>query len=207
MRKYWLVGRLVSTEMSEDCFRHLLQHYSNPLRYYHNLDHLRALFVHFDQYQDYLVRPDLVSAAIFYHDVIYDIQRQDNELASAAYAKKDLTILGFNEIDQGVVEEMILATIKHEPPQQASQDLRFFLDFDLAILGSEFSIYQAYAQKIRQEYAIFADELYIPGRIMVLEKLLDRPRLFQTEPFYDQYEEQARNNLHRELLELKTKSV
>jgi predicted metal-dependent HD superfamily phosphohydrolase len=102
---------------------------------------------------------------------------------------------------------MILATIKHEPPQQASQDLRFFLDFDLAILGSEFSIYQAYAQKIRQEYAIFADELYIPGRIMVLEKLLDRPRLFQTEPFYDQYEEQARNNLHRELLELKTKSV
>lgn len=207
MRKYWLVGRLVSTEMSEDCFRHLLQHYSNPLRYYHNLDHLRALFVHFDQYQDDLVRPDLVSAAIFYHDVIYDIQRQDNELASAAYAKKDLTILGFNEIDQGVVEEMILATIKHEPPQQASQDLRFFLDFDLAILGSEFSIYQAYAQKIRQEYAIFADELYIPGRIMVLEKLLDRPRLFQTEPFYDQYEEQARNNLHRELLELKTKSV
>lgn len=193
--------------MSEDCFRHLLQHYSNPLRYYHNLDHLRALFVHFDQYQDDLVRPDLVSAAIFYHDVIYDIQRQDNELASAAYAKKDLTILGFNEIDQGVVEEMILATIKHEPPQQASQDLRFFLDFDLAILGSEFSIYQAYAQKIRQEYAIFADELYIPGRIMVLEKLLDRPRLFQTEPFYDQYEEQARNNLHRELLELKTKSV
>ena len=42
-------------------------------------------------------RPDELEVAIWYHDVVYDSQRQDNEAKSAERAKRELTSCGVHE--------------------------------------------------------------------------------------------------------------
>lgn len=199
LKKYWLVNRFANSETANLCFCRLLQHYSNPDRYYHNLDHLKDLFVHFETSKFKLANPDWVVLAIFYHDAIYEVKRSDNELVSAAYAQKDMTALGFSERETRAVVQMIEATAKHFPPPDTSRDLRYFLDFDLAILGAEQEVYAAYAKKIRQEYAIYPDEVYQEGRKNVLEKLSNRDQLFQTQDYFELYEKKARENIQWEI--------
>lgn len=202
LEKYWLVDCFVDKGAAEQCFYHLLKYYSKPQRCYHNLDHLKALFVQWEKCQDALNRPTLVAWAIFYHDVIYDVQRKDNELASAQYAQEDLRQTDLAPSDKSAIITMILATERHLPPVGATNDLLYFLDFDLCVLGAERAQYRAYAQKIRKEYAMYPDEIYFPGRKRILERLLNRKQLFQTKMFRQEYEEQARANVLEEMRRL-----
>lgn len=202
LKKYWLVDRFADKGVAEQCFYRLLKHYSNPKRYYHNVDHLNALFVQWEKFQDILDQPSLVVWAVFYHDVIYEVQRQDNEKASVRYAQDDFQGTDLDTLEQAAITAMILATERHFPPAQAKHDLLYFLDFDLCILGADRTQYRDYAQKIRQEYAIYPDEVYLPGRKRVLESLLNRKYLFQTKIFRQEYEEQARTNILDEIRRL-----
>lgn len=185
LRKYWLVDRFFDTGRAEQCFCHLLKHYDKTQRYYHNLDHLRSLLVQWEHYKVHLQKPSLLLWAIFYHDVIYEPERKDNEKVKP---EEELEILS-----------MILATEGHQPPVEATSDLHYFLDFDLQILGTDREQYRAYAQKIRNEYSIYPDEVYFPGRKQVLERLLARAYLYQTEAFRERCEEKARENILEEI--------
>lgn len=66
-----LVGEL---GVKEDCCRRwwrvVCERYSEPQRFYHTLDHIRSLFVLFDEVNErgMLSRPDLVALAIFFHE-------------------------------------------------------------------------------------------------------------------------------------------
>ena len=69
------------------------------------------------------------------------------------------------------------------------------LDFDLAILGQDWGIYESYTQNIRKEYKLYPDFLNNPSRKKVLENFLNRKMLFFTEKHQDLFEEKARGNL------------
>jgi predicted metal-dependent HD superfamily phosphohydrolase len=73
------------------------------------------------------------------------------------------------------------------------------VDADLAILGAPPEMYKVYARAIRREYAWVPDADYRVGRRAVLQRFLDRPRIFGTESLYQERELAARRNLAAEI--------
>ena len=79
-----------------------------------------------------------------------------------------------------------------------------FLDFDLGILGTSQAEYDTYAEKIRKEYSHYTEDEYCRGRIAVLQRFLNRERLYFTDHFYEKYEGMARGNIDGEINSLLT---
>jgi predicted metal-dependent HD superfamily phosphohydrolase len=179
----------------------LLQRYAEPHRAYHTGQHILALLHHATAADSSLDDPHAVAFAIWFHDAIYDPMRHDNEVQSAALARETLTKLGDTAIIPAV-EAMILATIKHQLPENASNDLKLFLDFDLSILGTPPETYAAYSAAIRSEYSFVPEENYRLGRRAILENFLQRDALYFTDYGHQKWETQARLNLAAEIATL-----
>jgi predicted metal-dependent HD superfamily phosphohydrolase len=177
----------------------LMDRFEEPHRAYHNSQHMLALLTHAQNAQSLLRDADTVALAIWFHDAIYDPTRTDNENESAALARTALANLRESEVIMAAVEQMILATIKHQAPENASDDLKLFLDFDLSILGSAPDIYARYAAAIRTEYGFVPEDAYRPARRAVLEKFLSRDRLYFSDHGFHVWEVQARENLRAEI--------
>ena len=179
-------------------WQRLKEAYGAEGRYYHNLEHLENLFKLFDEYQMQLQEPEVVHWAIWYHDIIYNAKRKDNELRSAQIARADLqqTSLAREKIDR--IVHFIEATAQHLSVE-ASDDLAYFLDFDLAILGSDRATYEAYAKAVRQEYRHVPGFLYRRGRCKVLRYFTEAPQLFRTPELSTRFAEQAQANIAWEL--------
>jgi predicted metal-dependent HD superfamily phosphohydrolase len=141
----------------------------------------------------------VVVLALGYHDIVYNVFADDNEEASAEYARKALdNLISGDQIIK--CNELILATKSHDLSDDT--DANYFTDADLSILGKGEFIYQEYASKIRKEYFQVPDFLYKEGRAKVLKNLLAMPRIFKTSHFFEQYENNARINLAQEIKEL-----
>ena len=186
-------------ETGEKYFNEIVEKYSEPHRFYHNTMHLKDLLLLFEKHKNQLQSPELVLFTIFYHDIIYNPQQNNNEQASALLAAQRLSELGLPDGEVQTVCEIILGSQHHLKIYGLPADSSLFFDFDLAILGSDWERYQNYSQAIRKEYQIYPDELYFPGRKKVLEKLLSRKQIFQTDTFVEAFEAQARTNLKQEI--------
>jgi len=171
--------------------------YSLPDRYYHNLTHLEHLIRELEPCKPLIDDCDTLLYAIFYHDLIYAVQRQDNEEQSALLAVNRLAALGFDATRAERCRQHILATKAHRAG--ADPDTLLFADADLSILGQPAATYDCYYRQIRQEYIVYPDVLYIPGRIKVLNHFLGMSHIYKTPHFHTLYEQQARLNLEREL--------
>lgn len=174
--------------------------YTGSKRHYHNLTHLEQLFQQLLPLKAEIADWDTLLFSLFYHDIVYNVRRQDNEEKSAELAKKRLTDLHYplERVEKCVAQ--IIATKSHTLSPDA--DTNLFTDADLAILGRDWPTYHSYTQQVRREYAIYPDLLYKPGRRKVLQHFLDMERIFKTAHFYDLYEQKARANLSQELAEL-----
>jgi predicted metal-dependent HD superfamily phosphohydrolase len=171
--------------------------YSGAGRHYHNLVHLNNLAAELLPLKDSFSNWDTVVFSIVYHDIIYNVLKQNNEEKSAGYAEKKLALLSLPGTEVQKCRAMILATKGH----QVSDDpeINLFTDADLSILGASHEAYSAYFKQIREEYFIYPDLVYLPGRKKVLQHFLDMKRIFKTDVFFSRYEEQARSNLAFEL--------
>jgi predicted metal-dependent HD superfamily phosphohydrolase len=190
----------------EQSLADLLRHYDARGRHYHNSSHLAALLRWYERYQNELRDPAVVQFAIWFHDVIYRTRRHDNEPRSADYATTTLARLKTPLAVIDDVASLIRATQTHRLdalPERLHHDGGWFLDFDLAILGSRPDVYAAYAQAIRREYFWVPAFLFRQKRRAVLEIFLQRPQLYFTESMRTELETQARANLTNELTELK----
>jgi predicted metal-dependent HD superfamily phosphohydrolase len=180
------MSRGASPEVADRWWLDIERRYAEKHRHYHTLRHIGAMLE---------LLPDAeetVLAAVWFHDAIYDGDR--NEERSAALAREALTELGFEEDSIRRVEELILATTSHAPTTTAQE----FLDADLAILGSKPERYDEYVAQVRKEYAHVPDALFRAGRNRILQSFLDRPRIYLTAAFYERFEQQARDNVRRE---------
>jgi predicted metal-dependent HD superfamily phosphohydrolase len=166
----------------------LIRRYSEPQRAYHNLKHIEALLRLLPQ------EPELELAAWF-HDAIYDPRQSNNEEQSAQLAKRQLDSLGVDAALVAQVVQLIQATKTH---QASDATVALFIDADLSILGTEPETYARYARAIRQEYSWVAEADYRAGRSKVLQRFLDRERIYQTDMF-EQFEARARENMEGEL--------
>jgi predicted metal-dependent HD superfamily phosphohydrolase len=178
----------------------LIAAYDAPDRHYHNLDHLRHCFYQLRRLRALLDDVRAVEAAIWFHDVVYDPTRDDNEERSAAFAAKRLAEMGRSEAFITTVRQLILDTRHRERP--TTSDGRYLVDIDLSILGQPARIYDLYDQNIRLEYAHVPEDAYRAGRAKVLNAFLSRPNIFATDAFRERYEVRARENLGRSIARL-----
>jgi len=176
------------------------QNYTSKSRQYHNLGHLDSLLNELMGVKNVIVDWDTVIFSIAYHDFIYHALKSNNEEKSAEAASLRLHKIQLPQEKIDCCAEMILATKKHSVSE--NQDVNFFTDADLSILGKSTSSYQEYVRGIRKEYSVYPDIVYKPGRKKVLRHFLDMKRIFKTSYFFNLYEVQARINLQAELHEL-----
>jgi len=175
----------------------LIAAYTAPDRHYHNLAHIGdclAALAHVDGLSE--AERDTLSEAIWWHDVVYDPARSDNEELSAQLAEAHV---GFDIARE--VGRLIRLTKTHavEPHDRLGAIL---ISIDLSILGAEPARYDAYAAAIRKEYAHVPDSDYRVGRAGVLSQFAARPFIFPDAAFAEAYDRQARENLARELASL-----
>lgn len=196
----------ITLEQVSILWQNIAMRYNKPQRAYHSLQHIQQLFGQYDQVKGNLHEPHIIALAIYYHDVIYEPTRSDNELKSAEYAVESLT--GYLNAEQCQhIYALIMMTATHELDKWSNEtkerekysDAAYLLDMDLSILGSSWSEYEQYAHAVRQEYAHVSDGDYRVGRMAVLKELLAHPTLYLTDNYYKRLEKQARKNIEHEI--------
>ncbi len=182
---------------SAEYYVELVDYYREPGRAYHNLLHLSACLRQLDTVAHQLRAPAEIEVALWCHDVIYDPRRQDNEAASAAWANDLLITAHAAPALITRISELILLTRHNQSPLDG--DAALLLDIDLAILGAPQPRFDEYERQIRQEYHWVSWPTYCTRRRAVLQTFLDRPTIYQTTIFQEQFESAARANLARSL--------
>lgn len=179
--------------------------WGEPHRRYHDLAHLAAVLGIVDRLADAAPDPDAVRLAAWYHDVVYDPTRNDNEAVSAGRARAGLRGLVPDE-RIAEVERLVLLTAGHavEPGDANGAVL---CDADLAVLASPPEAYAAYASAVREEYGHVPDDLFTAGRTAVLEQLLALPQLYRLPAVAGTWEPRARANLAAELSLLRARAA
>lgn len=181
-------------------FSLLVGAYTASGRFYHTLEHVRALFAILDDVAAHAADLTALELAVWFHDVVYDTHRDDNEARSAEVAREGLRRLGVPAETIESVAALVMATAGHDA--DAVGDTALFIDADLAILGAAPKTYRAYTAAIRREYAWVPLDEYRAGRAAVLDGFLTRDRIYHGSPFIEMFEERARGNLRTERADL-----
>jgi predicted metal-dependent HD superfamily phosphohydrolase len=177
----------------------LRRRYAEPHRAYHGQSHIDALRAVLVRERAIFHNPDAVELAIWYHDAVYDPMGKNNEAASAALLRTELTGVVVPQVVDSA-ERLVLATGGHRvpddcPPEEAG-DCALFLDMDLAVLGQGADQFAAFEAGIEAEFRPHYDWMtYRAGRAGVLRAFLQRDTIYLTERYRDRYETAARANI------------
>jgi len=198
-----LWNRCLSPDISGDslpAWRHILNHYRAPNRYYHNEAHIIQCLYQFDSAASLMENRDAIELAIWFHDIVLIPGEADNEVSSAVFFQ-NLVAGYFPEKFIGKVYEFILATTHHHTPR--NRDESFLLDIDLSSLGMPWKQYLKDTNAILEESADFPDEESCCPNLKFLCDLLEKERIFYTDFFSSRYETRARENIQRYISKLK----
>jgi len=176
----------------------LIAAYSAPGRHYHNIAHIEDSLAVLARVENLSPRErDILSEAIWWHDVVYDATRSDNEELSAQLAEQHV-----RKNIAAEVARLIRLTKTHDV--QAGDRLgAILISIDLSILAAEPARYDAYAAAIRREFIHVPEADYRAGRAGVLARFAARPVIFPDATFAAKYDRPARDNLARELASLR----
>lgn len=173
-----------------------MERYAASQRAYHTIRHVEECLACLDRVRDAAARPAEVELALWFHDVIYDPRRNDNEARSADMATRAILEAGGRDALAARIDVLIVATADHSPAEDP--DTRLLLDIDLSILGAPDARFDEYERQIRQEYAWVPSADYQAARGRFLTSMLERRRIYQTEAL-EELEAPARINLRRAL--------
>ncbi|AJD46588.1 hypothetical protein S7S_00820 [Isoalcanivorax pacificus W11-5] len=173
----------------------LLLAYAEPQRAYHTHQHLAECLTLATQHLSLAPDAGQLLFALWFHDAVYEVTRHDNEQRSAEWARRALAEAGACESDQEAVYRLIMVTRHHNLAQQ--DDEKLLVDIDLSILGAEPARFEESNRQLRQEYQWVPTPLYIQKRREILESFMARPQIYNTRPFQETREAQARENLRK----------
>jgi predicted metal-dependent HD superfamily phosphohydrolase len=185
-------------------FDEVQAYYSEPGRHYHTPNHIDHCIRQFDLAVTEMDDADAVEMAIWFHDLVFENDANDNELQSA----RRFAELADESMDAGFksrVYDLIMATA---PPRQAkTNDEGFMLDIDLSSFGLPWDDFVRDSQAVRQESPQLSDAEFFPGQRAFLESLVNREHFYFTEFFRSRIEDTARDNIRRHLRNLSEKGV
>ena len=178
----------------------LVHAYSSPERHYHTLTHIQECFALFDQTSHLAAHPEEVELAIWFHDAVYDPERNDNEQRSAAWASAVIRQSGLSREIALRVSDSILATRHHG--EVTGADAQLLVDIDLSILGRDPATFWRYEENIRKEYARVPEDVFRDERAKILRRFLDRSHIYYHKEYRERFEARARTNLERAIARL-----
>ena len=197
-RATWRGLGLVTSD--DELYAELVTRYSDRARRYHTLQHLDECFTRLDEARAAAERIHEIELALWFHDAVYDVRRQDNEQRSAAWARDVALRAGVSVDITDRVHQLIIATEHDGVP--AAVDEKLMVDVDLAILGAPVERFDEYESQVREEYSWVPGWVFRRKRREILRAFLSRPRIFNTEHFIATYEQHARANLERSIAAL-----
>lgn len=210
---YWLP---IEADYRPGAWTELDARYRETHRAYHTWEHIDEIFERLEAFSNLSTRRDIIVAATFWHDAIYDLRNDDGSLradrdnvrASAALFRRYTTL---RENEAGAVEEMIMATADHlhaKPDLERypgfRDDFDLFLDLDLGSLASPWSQSEANLDKIRFEYSFMPEADFYRSQIALLTSFSDQASLlFRRNETRQKWSNDAAANLGRCLKELR----
>ena len=204
LRSVKAVGGTASVEAIREAGERLVVMWSSPDRRFHNLKHAIDVLARVDELADESHNPDIMRLAAWYHGCVFSSATEqtykrnggEDEVASAAYAAKDLHGLGVPDPVTDRVCALILNLQRHNLAHD-DIDALALNDADLGTLAVNPQQYKRYRELVREEYAHIPDERYLRGRATIISKLLSRETLFSS-PLGARWELPARQNLQAE---------
>ncbi len=199
------------------------RNYSEATRFYHTLMHVADLLTMSaaatatgERASSHtLTDRETVDWAILYHDIIYVATSGSNEEASArmfrecAATWRKSADCGCCMSPEGVdkVSNYILASKTHSVFDSEDEDLKYFIDSDMSVLGREDSgAYLRYCRQVRLEYGHLSDAEWAAGRERFLRSVLFGERrlcpIYATEDMQRRLDGNARRNMQLELDQL-----
>ena len=197
-RQTW--ARLGVPAADEGLFDDLCARYSEPHRKYHTIRHLDECFEKLRELRADAIHPGEIEFALWFHDAIYDVKRQDNEEKSADWARSSILAAGLSMAIAERVHSLVMATCHNAVPSNADEEI--LVDVDLSILGATKHRFDEYEEQIRAEYSWVPGFLFRSKRRGILRAFLERPVIFNTRKFLEAYEARARENLERSIKKL-----
>ena len=199
----WLAfwNRINAKGSPDNIYADLNRLYSESHRAYHNLFHIRHCLGEFEQTIHLLNYPNEVEMAIWFHDAIYNTQREDNEEKSAELARQVSRTIELTDSFAEKAYNLILSTKHTMVPDD--MDAQTLVDIDLCIIGRPDEEFDEYERSIRNEYSWVLDKQFKAVRASILQGFLDRPYIYYTKFFRQKYEDQARRNLKSSLIQLR----
>ncbi len=172
----------------------LARRYREPGRHYHGLTHVNHCLREFDRVAELIEIPDATELALWFHDAVYVPGAKDNEQRSADLFNE----FGGTDLSPILIEKvsgLILVTTHKQPP--VKDDESYVVDIDLSSFGEHWPDFVRDTLNVRMEQAHIPDTIYYANHAKFLKMLLDRPRIFHTDFFYQCYEESARQNIEQ----------
>ncbi len=186
-----------SESQAREIVEKLTKAYEQPHRAYHTMDHIISCLALLARYRAHTTRYAELAVALWYHDVVYVTNRNDNEEQSALMWEEDSRGIVDQEIRQRIASD-IRATAEHKA--SADPDTALMMDIDMSILGADPVIFEEYDSQIRREYWWVPVKDYNFLRARVLRGFLDSP-IYTTVPFIP-LQQQATENLTKKAIEL-----
>jgi len=169
-------------------------------RYYHNLNHINKLLSYSEIFNLTNKERLLLELSIWFHDIIYNPTKNDNEEQSAQeFVKFSNEYLKLDNLYVDIVKNMILAT-KHNDTAYNKLE-KIICDLDLIELSS--NNYIENSNKIKKEFSHLKDETWRNERIKFLTYFLNKEKIFYNKECYNTYEVKAKENLIKEIEYLK----
>ncbi len=175
----------------------LVCRYTEPSRHYHDVRHVVSMLDQAAEQERRFAYPDAVRLAVFFHDLIYEPAKNDNESRSAEDLRETLSE---TDVPGAIIEKavvMILATNGHRPTSDS--DANLFLDIDMSVLAAPWPDYVRYAEGVMREYTpVYGEAAYRKGRVdLFIRPTLSRGVVFLTDA-YTPKTDAALENLARE---------
>lgn len=180
---------------SGEIFQRLIGGYREPHRYYHSLDHIEHCLGMFEQCKYLTTDTDALEIALWFHDVILESGRSDDE-ARSAELYLELSDGAQPEPMRQLINRLIMAT-RHDGSELEDADSFYMVDIDLSSFGLPWEAFLRDSLNLRRENPHVSDEDYHLNQTGFQRSLLARPRFFLSDFFHDRFEQQARANLAR----------
>jgi predicted metal-dependent HD superfamily phosphohydrolase len=182
-----------AADASAAIHQRLVSGYNEPQRHYHTLAHIDHCLSMFDQCKLLATNPDALEIAVWFHDVIFEPGKRDNEALSAELYEELSAGVHAGEFRE-LVGRLIMATLHNERSLDDS-DAGYMVDIDLSSFGLPWEDFLRDSRHLREESAQLSDADYHRKQGEFRSCLLARSRFYQTDFFCQRYERQARDNL------------
>ncbi len=215
VQKYW---SLLASRHDAGAFAALDAAYREPQRAYHAWGHIADMLGKLESLSHLAARPDLVAAAIFWHDSVYLTRDPDGRPRLDPENVRDSAGLferhsRFDDVERRAVHDLIMATAHHMKAKAReehypgfSRDLDFFLDLDLSSLAAPWPVFLKNLDDIRFEFSWAPEQEFFHGRTKMLESFLGGgDALFRLPETRALWLEAARANLMRADADLRVK--